>query len=275
MWNVRNKYTPLPVKDRYTIGEIKEKFGIGADSLRYYEEKGLIHPKRGSNQYRYYDTREFFKLNIIRSLRDIDISVDRIGQLLQNRTVKTTLEMLNETLKIMDERIAVAEKYRAEILTQIREIETASGFLCDVVTVSNLPERPAFVLEQSYITNGEYDIVRRKLAKDCDLPFSVIGDSRIGSAISLQRVMEGDYCTYDCVFMLNEKGSFRIPGGLYLTIRYRGLVQSEKYIRILTEYAERNHYKIIGPFIEFVSLDIHTTDDINEAVTENQVLVEV
>lgn len=275
MWNVKIPYKGVFEKGKYTIGEVEELYGLGQDSLRYYEKKGLICPRRGENYYRYYDYHELYKLNIIRSLRDIDVPVDRIGRFLENRTVQTTLEMLYENLGMMEQRIRQAERYREEILKQISEIETASNYPCDVITVSHLPERPAFVLEESYVTNGEYDILRKKLAKDIDLPFSVIGDSRIGSAVSLQRVQEGDYITYDCMFMLNEEGPFRIPAGLYLTVRYRGGVESEKYIRMLQDYAERNHYKIIGPFLEFVNLDIHTTDDINEAVTENQVLVEV
>ena len=36
-------------KKYYTIGDISKLYGIGADSLRYYERKGILHPIRGSN----------------------------------------------------------------------------------------------------------------------------------------------------------------------------------------------------------------------------------
>ena len=39
------------MKDYYKISEISRLYGIGADSLRYYERAGIITPKRGENGY--------------------------------------------------------------------------------------------------------------------------------------------------------------------------------------------------------------------------------
>ena len=35
------------MKDLYKIHEIAKLFGLHPDTLRYYEEKGLLHPERG------------------------------------------------------------------------------------------------------------------------------------------------------------------------------------------------------------------------------------
>ena len=275
MWNVKNTYKTKHVREYYTIGEIKEMYGIGADSLRYYERKGLLNPKRGENQYRYYSGLELLRLNIIKSLRDIDLPVEQIGEFMNNRTIASTLDMLHGVLDLTNERIRLAESFVRSVQEQIDEIQTVNDFLCDVVSVSKLPARPAFLLEESYVTTHEYSILRNELTRSNDLPFSVIGDNRVGSAISVQRIAEGDFTTYDCMFALDKNGTFSIPGGIYLTIRYRGLVESEKYIRILMDYAERNGFRIVGPYLEWCYLDIHTTDLQSEAVMENQVLVEL
>ena len=42
------------MKEYYKIGEISALYNIGADSLRYYEELGILKPKRDSNGYRMY-----------------------------------------------------------------------------------------------------------------------------------------------------------------------------------------------------------------------------
>ena len=43
-------------KERYyTIGEIAKMYHLGVDTLRYYEEKGILEPIRGQNGYRYFD----------------------------------------------------------------------------------------------------------------------------------------------------------------------------------------------------------------------------
>ena len=40
-------------KERYyTIGEIAKMYHLGVDTLRYYEEKGILEPIRGQNGYR-------------------------------------------------------------------------------------------------------------------------------------------------------------------------------------------------------------------------------
>lgn len=275
MWNQKNPYTKLIEKDVYTIGDITELYGIGADSLRYYERKGLIHPKRGENQYRYYDTWDRVRLNIIRSLRAIDLPVEEIGKFMENRTIQSTLTMLENVQEMIEERIRRLETFTNNLRTQINDIKTADSFLFDVITVNRIEDRPAFLLDESYITPNEYDIMRMKLARSNDLPFSVISNNQVGSAISTQRTAEGDYTTYDCMFALDPNGDFTIPGGIYLTIRYRGPVESEKHIRLLKDYAQRNGFRVVGPYLEWCYLDVHTTDLVNESVMENQVLVEV
>ena len=57
------------MKDYYKISEISKLYGIGVDSLRYYERLGLIHPKRDTNGYRLYHLKDIYKLNLIRDLR--------------------------------------------------------------------------------------------------------------------------------------------------------------------------------------------------------------
>lgn len=42
------------MKEYYKIGEISSLYNIGADSLRYYEQLGILKPQRDSNGYRMY-----------------------------------------------------------------------------------------------------------------------------------------------------------------------------------------------------------------------------
>ena len=42
------------MKQFYQIHELAKLFDLCPDTLRYYEEKGLLHPVRGENRYRMY-----------------------------------------------------------------------------------------------------------------------------------------------------------------------------------------------------------------------------
>lgn len=66
------------MKQYFKIGEISELYHIGADSLRYYEELGILTPKRGKNNYRLYSIHDIWRLNVIRDLRPLGFSMDRI-----------------------------------------------------------------------------------------------------------------------------------------------------------------------------------------------------
>lgn len=56
------------MKDYYKIGEISKIYGIGRDSLMYYEEIGILRPVRDINGYRMYNISDIWKLNLIKNL---------------------------------------------------------------------------------------------------------------------------------------------------------------------------------------------------------------
>ena len=46
------------MKDYYKINEIARLYGIGVDSLRYYEKLGILKPRRDTNGYRLYNLKD-------------------------------------------------------------------------------------------------------------------------------------------------------------------------------------------------------------------------
>ena len=66
------------MKDYYKINEIARLYGIGVDSLRYYEKLGILKPRRDTNGYRLYNLKDMYKLNVIRDLRRLDFSMQQI-----------------------------------------------------------------------------------------------------------------------------------------------------------------------------------------------------
>ena len=67
------------MKDLYQIHEIARLFGLHPDTLRYYEEKGLLLPQRGENDYRMYTFQDICTLNIILAQRELGVPVEEIG----------------------------------------------------------------------------------------------------------------------------------------------------------------------------------------------------
>ena len=63
------------MRDLYQIHELAKLFGLHPDTLRYYEEKGLLHPERRENGYRVYHIQDICTLNIIRAQRELGVPV--------------------------------------------------------------------------------------------------------------------------------------------------------------------------------------------------------
>ncbi len=64
------------------IGELAEKTGVAARMLRYYEEQGLISPRRLDNGYRVYDDYLIDRVKKIRGLVDTGIPTRIVANIL-------------------------------------------------------------------------------------------------------------------------------------------------------------------------------------------------
>lgn len=65
------------------IGELAAQTGCPPETIRYYEQRGLLDtPMRSSGNYRQYNTSHVDRLTFIRRCRRLDISLDEVQSLL-------------------------------------------------------------------------------------------------------------------------------------------------------------------------------------------------
>lgn len=90
------------------INEVEKRTGITCHNIRFYEKEGLIHPSRNlSNGYREYSESDITRMNHIKLLRMLDISVKDIRIYLEKE--KTLSDILREHLNALE-----TEKTRIE-----------------------------------------------------------------------------------------------------------------------------------------------------------------
>ena len=97
------------MKQFYQIHELAKLFDLCPDTLRYYEEKGLLHPVRGENRYRMYGIQDVCTLNIIRALRELGLPTRAIRAYLERRSVGETLALLDREEALLRRRMAELE----------------------------------------------------------------------------------------------------------------------------------------------------------------------
>ena len=67
-------------------GELASRAGVSADTLRYYEQKGVLSPPpRSSNGYRCYPADSLERVQMIRSALRIGFSIDELARVLRVR----------------------------------------------------------------------------------------------------------------------------------------------------------------------------------------------
>ena len=67
----------------FKIGQLSALLGIPVETLRFYENKGLIKPSKSSeNGYRTYSTDDYFRLLVIKSFRGFGFSLGEIPELM-------------------------------------------------------------------------------------------------------------------------------------------------------------------------------------------------
>ena len=269
------------MKDYYKIGEISKIYGIGRDSLMYYEEIGILKPFRDKNGYRMYKLSDIWRLNLIKELRSLNFPMKKIKEYLDDRNIESTKEILNTEISLIDEKIEELLSYKENIMKRLDtisyELKNLKLYEIELVYIN---KRKALELNANITKDEEFDFLIQKLQKDYENRFTILGNNNIGSSFCLDKIKQGIYNEFKSVFCFleDEEEIYNIifNEGYYLTLTYKGEYKNNKhYINKMFKYIEEKGYKIISDPIEIYKIDIHETEDINEFITEIQIPVDI
>ena len=263
------------MQEYFKIGEISRLYGIGVDSLRYYEKIGLLQPERSESGYRHYSIREIWKLNIIRDLRELDFSMEQIARYLSNHNVESTLSLLREEQQVIEEKIRSMEKLRENVKQRIDSIQAASEKPLDEIRLEQHGPRRCYSIPEGYSEEHEMDVLIKRLLNMDKEHLYLIGNHQIGTAISAEAARRQKKVRYEAVFVIDENGEQILPAGNYLTVTYRGdYRKTEIWIKKLLSYAKAQGLHLRGDFLEILWVDIHISEETEQHITELQVLTE-
>lgn len=267
------------MKDFYKIGEISRLYGIGADSLRYYEELGILRPRRDVNGYRMYSIQDVSRLNIIRDLRQLGFSMGRIKEYLDHQTVASTLGLLQEEQHLVGRQIEALSALQQNLSRRADTLRQSQALSPDGIRRVFLPQRKCLKLSENVCRDAEVDFLIKKLQKRHEDKLYILGNNAIGASVSPEGVEKGIYNLFDAVFFIlpdeTEDFDFVLQAGEYLTLTYRGgYRQSLRLIPQLLEEAGRRGLRAATSPIEIYRIDNHETANPEEYLTEIQLGVE-
>ena len=258
----------------FKIGELARLYHLNADTLRYYEEQGILSPSRAPNGYRLYSPQDVWRLNVIRDLRQLGIPLDAIAAHLKQHSALSTLQLLETEEALLEKQLRSLEEMTENVRRRKQALLAALHAPTGEITVKALSPRPCFRISKGYHTDEEMDVLIQQLLSIDKQSLYLLGNDEIGSFVSLPAAFEGTYREYDGVFVLHENGTHTIPAGQYLCVSYRGdCAQNSTYIPMLLDYAAAHELYPEGPLLEVMRTDIHISRNPQEHITELQLRV--
>ncbi|MBO3446151.1 MerR family transcriptional regulator [Clostridium sp. CCUG 7971] len=269
------------MKEYYKIGEISKIYGIGRDSLMYYEEIGILKPFRDKNGYRMYSISDIWRLNLIKELRSLNFSMKKIKEYLDDRNIETTNKILNEEIDLIDEKIRELVNYRESInkrLDSINNVINESNI--NEINVVYINKRKALKLNADIKKDEDVDFLIQKLQKEYEDRFNILGNNNIGAVFNLEKINQGIFNEFKSVFCFLEEDediyNIVVDEGYYVTLTYKGSYKNNKeYINKMLDFINTNKYEVIKEPIEIYKIDIHETGIVEEFITEIQIPVKI
>lgn len=266
------------MKDYYKISEISKLYDIGVDSLRYYEELGVLKPRRGENNYRIYGLKDIYKLNIIRDLRSLGFSMVQIKEYLDYQSIDNTIKLLKKEKMLIQEQIRKLQSKRQMIHERLEVLTAALKIKTGVFKIESMQARPCLHLNTKITRDEEMDLAIKKLHSKHMNKIRDFGNQLYAASVSIEELITVGQVVFNSVFFImdsNEKDfDYLLPEGEYLSLYYRGgYDQSADRLKELISYIKDHNLQALGNPFELYEVDNRDTVLEEEFLTQIQIRV--
>ena len=115
------------------IGEVSDRSGVPAKTIRYYEEIGLIRPLRSANGYRAFREQDLHKLALIGRARALGFSIE---------DCRTLVALYEDDSRESAQVKSVAQDHLDRIDDKITQLQSMRDTLADLVHRCHGDDRP-------------------------------------------------------------------------------------------------------------------------------------
>jgi DNA-binding transcriptional MerR regulator len=121
--------TPTDSDRSFTIGDLAREFGVTLRTLRFYEDRGLLSPRRDGTA-RIYDLRDRDRLSVILKGKQLGFTLTEIRAMLaEDRIANGVAANLNLSLDKIEDQIRHLEQQRIEIDEALAELKSRRASL--------------------------------------------------------------------------------------------------------------------------------------------------
>lgn len=266
------------MKKVYTsTGEMAKIHGINKKTLIYYDEIDLFHPSfRNEKGYRFYEFSQHSILEIILSLRLMDVPISEIRAYINKRSPSHLIELLEDKKSIVKEKIKKLKAIDTLLENKLKAINSYKN--SEEITLVDCEEERLMVMGSPQ-TSVEEDLLQliSNRVETCDEGH--LYSNTWGSLMALSDLENHDFNTYSHVYTkslkdAHSKVSFVKPKGTYLQMYYQGNWASFEtaYLKILA-YIKEKALQLTGYVYEENIIDDFATENDDLYVTKIMIKV--
>ena len=186
------------MQEEFLIGEMAELLGVSRDTLRIYEEQGILKPKRDENGFRKYTPEDLGRLIGIRCYRGSYLPMREIRKLFESSSPEVRIQVLEEQLRLEEQALLQHQKNirrlqlaRSYYRAQQEEMEPV---VCEMEPFYALTEVRGEFFEtvMDYFSLGREELLRedRKIAGGRSLRMSCISEKPFPGEEQLRAVQQ-------------------------------------------------------------------------------------
>ncbi len=267
-------------KNLFKIGEIADIYGISVQTLRHYENLGLLHPSYidPDTHYRYYGIEQTEVLNTISYLRALDTPLSTIRSFLENRNIDKMEEMLINQQNEIQKKITMLQNMQNMVQKRLKILDSAKTNTLDEIKEIEAPPLNYIYLKNHVQPKNYLDLETSILQLKKEQKQSLVFLGNVGVGLSEEHLLNQQYEYYDYVFILLNDHSFKqaenIPASTTLSIQFQG-----SHTNATTSYNKLYAYMLEHQWIpngfarEITLIDEGLTNDSSQYVTEIQIPV--
>jgi DNA-binding transcriptional MerR regulator len=244
----------------FRIGEFAQIAQVSGRQLRHYDQLGLLRPDHTDPRsgYRYYSIRQLPRLNRILALKELGLSLEQIGPLLEDQISATELRGMLTMKRVQVEQSLRAEESRLRhIESRIAEIDRQGRIEGYDVVVKSVAALPFLSLRQSFDGMDEVVPMVRSIAEEGTRQISPgLRDKLI---VVARNDAEDEKLDLEIGFSLtrSSNATVRLPGSLTLTASELPAVEAmATIVRPGTNAASHSSFAAIGTWIEAKKYEI-------------------
>ena len=268
-------------KNFYQIGQVSKLCNISIKTLRYYDEIQLLTPEKidSYSGYRYYSSEQLTLVLVIKHFKEAGFSLKEIKQLLGREDIKYNKTKIKEKCKEIDDQINDLMRLKEKLnfcLYEGKRHEYARKK--QQIEIKYIPETYiAYLRSPGIISVDEFTVRYCKL-------MSLIEKNKFhttknvmalyyNSCIEFEDNQKQEYDIEVCAQVSETKeipGLVRKFGGFKAvsSIHYGSYDNMIEVYRKMVEYIDENGYEICGPAIDNYIVDIISTCNEDNYITE-------